>query len=114
MFKWKYRLRFKTLRISSTMNHTGRLLKKLLFNFLITPFRRLSTYIADPRQDLKSADLWQDFRDIKIDGVAVPFVMCLRWVYGVRGCLISSYLKVSRHSVSVSDDSFVDYEEPRV
>lgn len=39
---------------------------------------RLSTYIADPRQELNTTDLRQTFRDIKIDGVAVPFLLCLR------------------------------------
>ena len=61
-------------------NEPQRLVKDKTLHGSLLKFciKRLSTYIADPRQELKPSNVWQTFRDIKIDGVPVPFVLCLR------------------------------------
>ena len=42
-------------------------------------FYRVTIFLADPRAELDSKDIWVNYRNLKVDNQPVPFILCLRW-----------------------------------
>ena len=49
-----------------------------IVQLLKTQVHRLRTYIADPRLNLDSTDSWTKLRNLKVDNIPVPFILCLQ------------------------------------
>ena len=68
-------------------------------------FFRVTIFLADPRTELNSEDIWLNYRNLKVDNQSVPFILCLRYIIDLFSPFLLCQIKFYRCRMVLKTDN---------